>query len=216
MTRKLKPFITLHILRYVFKPSPRTAPQQGQPQLSEVRRTFIRKIVKDATEGATKMYQDACEKEILQQILLDAELRDNTRLMPIQTIDSDDESGLSEDDFSKDSKERKKLKKKKKKKKRKRPLPNSNVTAIKNVGILTKPITFRRVGAYITTVGEEEKMLLSSKGVFDIHNDKKPNELYGKNARNLKNEKLEGIIKRRQLSVLDAKGKATKIVHLVR
>ena len=88
--------------------------------MSEVRRTFIRKIVKDATVGATKMYQDACQKEILQQILLDAELRDNTRLMPIQTIDSDDESGLSEDDFSKDSKERKKLKKKKKKKMKKK------------------------------------------------------------------------------------------------
>merc|ERR1712146_709282 len=96
-------------LVYVFKPSPRykqdktnggTNQSESQPKLSQIREMFLRKIVKDATVSATKKYNEACQQKMLQQVLFNAKIREGRRQMPIETIDSDDESGFSEDAFT--------------------------------------------------------------------------------------------------------------------
>ena len=93
---------------------------------------------------------------------------------------------------------------------------NSNVSILKDIGVLTNPVTFRRTGVYVTTAGEKPKVLSSSKGVFDIHEKTTPQEVYSSEAPDLAREDVKGSVRRKQLHITDDEGKAEKVVHLVR
>merc|ERR1712146_706221 len=131
------------------------------------------------------------QQKMLQQVLFNAKIREGRRQMPIETIDSDDESGLSEDAFTIVKSKKPKKKKKKKKMKKKMQDMNSNVSVLKNIGALTNAVTFRRTGVYVTTVGEKPKVLSSSKGVFDIHEKTTPQQVYSSVAPDLAREDVK-------------------------
>jgi hypothetical protein len=203
-------------------------------RLSKVRETFMRKIVSDATKSARTKYNEAMNREHLRRVLLRYKIKLGSRKAEIEMVGSD-ESGLSEDELgssttsnssssSKSEKEKQEKKKKKKKKKKKRTRSEfsmiNSASAITDIEALTKPIKFRRAGVYMTNAGSPgspKKVIMSSKGVFDIHNQTKPQDIYGKGVPNVNEAKSSNShIRVKELPITGPDGTLEKVVHLVR